>query len=282
MDKRHPVRKVITALVEGNARFFGRKKPVVRRYELPLEKLPQGFDGCRIAQISDLHAREFGAHQKHLIEALRQAAPDYIFVTGDLLECEYGKERPIVTDMLNALPGIAPTYFALGNHETRSDDDILAAELADIRGAGIEILDGTCATLSRGGDSAALGGLWVKPECPLTELTPIIDPREQESADRLKAARGEGFFILLAHRPECVELYQSLGADLVFSGHDHGGLMHWGRGGLIAPGQGWFAKRVAGIFRDGDMTTVISAGLGGPRIFIAPEIPIVTLKVIHS
>lgn len=282
MDKRHPVRKVITALVEGNARFFGRKRPVVRHWELPLAQLPQGFDGCKIAQISDLHARQFGAHQKHLIARLKAAEPDFIFVTGDLLECEYGKERPIVTDMLNALPGIAPTYFALGNHETRSDDDILEAELADIRGAGIEILDGTVATLSREGDTVTLGGLWVKPECPLTELVPIIDPKEQESADRLQAAHDGGFFMLLAHRPECVELYQSIGADLVFSGHDHGGLMHWGRGGLIAPGQGWFPKRVAGVFRDGDMTTVISAGLGGPRIFIAPEIPVVTLKVIHN
>ncbi len=286
MDKRHPVRKILTALVEFNARTFGRKTPVVRRFTLGLADLPAGFDGCRIVQLSDLHARSFGEGQKKLLDRVAAERPDLIFITGDLLELNYGeKERSAVVPMLRGCAAIAPCYFCLGNHETRSDPEILEAELRDLREAGIRVLDGEVITLGRGGSEIALGGIWVKPECPLTEMTTVMHERELRSLAAVREqwrALGEPWFILLAHRPECPGYYRRAGAKLVFSGHDHGGLMPWGRGGLIAPGQGWNAKRVKGVFREEGMTTVISAGLGGPRICIPPELVSVEMKKLST
>ncbi|MFR7894670.1 MAG: metallophosphoesterase [Dysosmobacter sp.] len=61
--------------------------------DLYLHWLPAEFDGLRIVQLSDLHNREFGKNNQRLYAAVKQAAPDLIFLTGDLVD-EYA-EAPI-------------------------------------------------------------------------------------------------------------------------------------------------------------------------------------------
>ena len=46
--------------------------------------LPEGFDGCRIAVLSDLHGAEFGENNQELFAAVAQESPDYIVYLGDL------------------------------------------------------------------------------------------------------------------------------------------------------------------------------------------------------
>ena len=48
--------------------------------------LPAGFDGCRIVQLSDLHGKYFGKGNERLYTAVKAAQPEYIFVTGDLVD----------------------------------------------------------------------------------------------------------------------------------------------------------------------------------------------------
>ena len=48
--------------------------------------LPAGFDGCRIVQLSDLHGKYFGKGNERLYSAVKAAQPEYIFVTGDLVD----------------------------------------------------------------------------------------------------------------------------------------------------------------------------------------------------
>ena len=91
------------------------------------------------------------------------------------------------------------------------------------------------------------------------------------------------FEILLAHRPEMFEIYSSADIDLVFSGHAHGGQINIPfKGGLVAPGQGWFPEYYKGVYEKDNTQMVVNRGLGNSafpfRINNKPEIIIAELK----
>ena len=55
--------------------------------------------------------------------------------------------------------------------------------------------------------------------------------------------KDDGFTLLLSHRPELFDVYVTCNADLVLSGHAHGGQFRLPFiGGLAAPNQGLFPK----------------------------------------
>ena len=97
----------------------------------------------------------------------------------------------------------------------------------------------------------------------------------------LRAAEPTGFTLLLSHKPHYFENYQE--ADLVLSGHAHGGQVRLPLlGGLIAPGQGYFPKYTKGFYTMGDTTMLVSRGIGNshriPRVFNPPELVILKLR----
>ena len=55
-------------------------------YTISSDRLPEEFDGYRIAHISDLHNTEMGNENERLLTMLREAAPDMIAITGDLID----------------------------------------------------------------------------------------------------------------------------------------------------------------------------------------------------
>ena len=83
----------------------------------------------------------------------------------------------------------------------------------------------------------------------------------------------------------CFELfkgYAAAGADLVLTGHAHGGQVRIPFiGGLIAPNQGLFPNYTEGIYHENNCDMVVSRGLGNSiipiRINNMPELVIVTL-----
>ena len=76
-------------------------------------------------------------------------------------------------------------------------------------------------------------------------------------------ANGDFFQILLAHNPVYMDTYKKWGADLVLSGHLHGGVVRIpGFRGVITPQFRLFPK-YSGEFRSEDDTAIIvSKGLG--------------------
>ena len=55
-------------------------------YTISSSELPDAFDGYRIAQVSNLHNAEFGDGNERLLKMLREAEPDMIAITGDLID----------------------------------------------------------------------------------------------------------------------------------------------------------------------------------------------------
>ncbi len=242
--------------------FWGNRAVTVSDYSVALPGLPAGFDGFRIAQVSDLHNEEFGPGNARLLEKLQAVAPDLIVLTGDLADSRH-TDLDVAVSFARAAAAIAPTYFVTGNHEARLAD---YASLQDgLRSAGVTVLENQAATLTRGTDRVTLYGL----QDPAFGPAPTLPETEE-------------FLILLAHRPEYFERYAAQGADLVFSGHAHGGQARLPfLGGLVAPGQGFFPKYDAGIYEEYGAMMVVSRGLGNSiiplRVNNPPELVILTL-----
>ena len=119
--------------------------------------LPAGFDGCRIAVLSDLHSASFGPENETLFRTVAEQKPDYIFFLGDLEDQYRGRKPEYVTELADGLSAIAPTYYVTGNHEWAIGD---VPELKETLTAhGVTVLSNQFVTLERNGDSVVLAGI---------------------------------------------------------------------------------------------------------------------------
>ena len=238
-------------------------------------RLPAGFDGCTIVQLSDLHGAEFGEDNEELIRRVREAEPDYIFLTGDLLDRYRQTPRSYAVSLGKSLAGIAPTYFVTGNHEWAFPD--IRTLKRELRDAGVTVLSNEYVPLSRGGDRILLAGI-DDPNGFADQKTP------EELAGELRGAEPDAFWMLLAHRNNYFEKeYSLLGADLVISGHGHGGLIRLPfTDGLVSVERSLFPSYTAGFYEANGGKVFVSRGLGNSgrtfRLFNRPEMVVLTLR----
>ena len=240
----------------------------VNEWAVESEKIPGGFDGFRIAQISDLHNGNFGPGNGKVLKLLARSEPDIIVITGDLLDSR-NTDVAVALEFVRGAMEIAPCYYVSGNHESRVEAwRELRQGLNDL---GVVVLEDETVTLERGGAEIRLAGV-----------------RDPDFGGDFDAALGavtawEGYTILLSHRPERMAEYTAAGADLVFSGHAHGGQLRIPfLGGLIAPHQGWWPEYDSGMYREGQTVMLVSRGIGNSiiplRINNRPEIILAVLK----
>ena len=123
------------------------------------DALPAAFDGLRIAQLSDLHCKEFGADNTRLYAAVERAAPDLIFLTGDLVD-EYA-EKPVsyARTVGAALSAIAPTYFVTGNHEWAQGNAVAEAVKTALSESGVTVLSNEFVPLEQDGQTIFIAGI---------------------------------------------------------------------------------------------------------------------------
>ena len=94
--------------------------------------------------------------------------------------------------------------------------------------------------------------------------------------------RADACQILIAHNPLYFEEYAAWGADVVVSGHVHGGIMRLPLlGGVLSPNLSLFPKYDGGRFELGKSSLLLSRGLGTHtvplRIFNPGELVVVEI-----
>lgn len=239
--------------------------------------LPAGFDGCRIVQLSDLHGKYFGKGNERLYSAVKAAHPEYIFVTGDLVDRKTENPTIYAGEVGAALSAIAPTYYVTGNHEWGHGTKVVEEIKRTLRESGVTVLSNEFTYLARNGDTIVLAGI-DDPNGYADQETPY------ELAQEVYAACGDPFWILLAHRNNrFARQYSLLGADLVCSGHAHGGIVRLpGTDGLFSHDLDLFPSYTAGLYEENGSVLFVTRGLGnsGPsfRVFNRPEIAVLTLR----
>src|SRR5262245_52867816 len=86
--------------------------------------------GCRAVHLSDLHLDHYLPRHDRIVTIVRDLRPDWIFITGDLLNVPEG--LPHLFRFLSQLRNIAPVFMTLGNHDHYSGVPIdHYTELAD-------------------------------------------------------------------------------------------------------------------------------------------------------
>ena len=232
--------------------FLGNRRFTVTHDVIRSAKIRKPF---RVVQVSDLHDRSFGEAQCRLLDAIRSEKPDLIVITGDLFNRHDSGACRNAYRFAGQVISIAPTYFAEGNHEA-SLGKTGKRYVKTIASMGVRVLRNAYTDL---------------PECRLIGL------KQRAGANALRILTApDRLNLVLAHRPELIGEYAKAGADVVLSGHAHGGQIRIFRKGIYAPEQGLFPRYTAGKYQINDTVLYVSRGLGNtihvPRVCNTPEL----------
>lgn len=249
---------IVVVITLGNG-VYNNNRVIETKYNLESNKINKAYT---FVQISDFHSNNEKADQ--LVAMVTDVNPDYILLTGDILE---SADMEPTLSFVKQLTGISEVIYARGNH----DDDyntydqfksslikmgvIVVGEnnyvIDDLNFIGIEDMSGASLTKS---------GAFV------TQYRNYIDNYSQ-SVD------GAKYNVLLAHRPNFLDAYSKLGVDLVLSGHAHGGQWQipFTDIGFIAPDEGLFPTNVHGQKISGTTTQIISSGNSNPYAPVVPR-----------
>ena len=216
-----------------------------------------------IVQVSDLHNQFFGINQSTLLKRNKVADPDIIFITGDVVDKTH-TNFAISEDFIEGAVKIAPVYYITGNHEVWIGDKKMSPFYEKMRSLGVIFLDDTYVDM---GDYI-LAGIGDSSLTSFVAYPPFDDSKP---------------VVMLAHEPQFSELYKKLGADLVLTGHYHGGqIIIPGVGGFVSPEYEIFPKMYEGCNDIDGMQLVISRGLGNSvlpvRINNYPELVVVKVR----
>jgi predicted MPP superfamily phosphohydrolase len=235
-----------TAVVMGVHGTVTRNDLRVRKLNVPLPNLPPGLEGFTIAHVSDLHSGIFcGPDRLQKIgDATNDLKADLIVLTGDVINSSI-TEFEDAARVIRRLESPHGVYICQGNHDLFAGEGVFDGACA---AAGFNLLRDSSVVLKAGGGRIVLGGLpWYSRSFR----------GDDASVDRLFPERQEGDLrVVLAHHPN---LFNHAGsADLMLSGHTHGGQIMVGSVGF-GP---LFFDYWSGLYRRGNNTLVVSNGAG--------------------
>ena len=255
---------------------------VTVEYEVVSDKIA---DDCRFVLLSDLHNKSYGQDNSRLIEEIDRISPDGILAAGDMLTAVKGQPFDHAVSLMEQLAARYPIYFGMGNHEYRlalypdQYGDMYDRYMDGLKQAGIEPLINQTTYL---------------PSYHIAVCGAQIDRRYYKrfrkvpmSREYLPGILGEprrdACQILIAHNPLYFEEYAAWGADVVVSGHVHGGIMRLPvLGGVLSPNLSLFPKYDGGRFEQGRSVMILSRGLGTHtvplRIFNPGELVVINLR----
>jgi predicted MPP superfamily phosphohydrolase len=249
------------------AGFINAVMPVVKEYNITIDKPAGGLKTFRIAAVSDIHLGSIirKRSMKKLSEMLSGTEPDAIFLLGDIVDGEMG---PVLRgDLLNyfTCPRCRDGLLAItGNHEFIGGADVT---IPYIEKKGIRILKDEVVTLEGAiqvigridRDGARFRG---GKRQPLDSLMKLVD--------RSKPV------ILLDHQPLQLDESEKNGVDLQLSGHTHNGQM-WPLNYITAK----IYEVSYGYKKKGNTQIIVSSGFGiwGPRIRLGSRSEILLINI---
>lgn len=241
---------------------------------------------CRFVLLSDLHNKVYGTKNDKVIEAIRRINPDFIVLAGDLVTSQLREDMTPGIELLRALRQDYRIYYGLGNHESKMRQkpdqfgDKYDRLIRAVSGKNVSVLKNEAAFLPE--YNLKITGLDL--DLDYFAHFKIQKMKPGYLQETLPECEKEKCNILIAHNPDYFEEYAQWGADLVLSGHVHGGIMRLPLlGGVIAPSYKIFPEYDGGVFRTGSAAMLLGRGMGSHtiplRFFNPAELYDVQLKI---
>ncbi|MCF7809218.1 MAG: metallophosphoesterase [Candidatus Marinimicrobia bacterium] len=255
--------------VLGTLGFIQAKKLAqVFRHQITISRLPEGLDGLRIVQVSDLHVgptikRDY---VEKVVKQVNDLKPDLIFFTGDMVD---GSVEYLANDVepLGELKSKYGKFFVTGNHEYYSGVEFW---LKKVELLGMTTLMNEHRILEIAGEKIAIAGV--------TDLM-AHQMNRSHASDPVKAVQGISQdipILLLAHQPGTADAIQDLDIDLMVCGHTHGGQYYPFKYAVSLA-----HSYVSGLYTQGKTQVYVNQGTGywGPplRLGIPSEITLFEL-----
>ena len=266
------LRFVLLLAVVAGFWYFENRTIDSETFEVVSDRLPAAFDGLRVVELADLHGASFGPGNRDLIKAVRAAEPDLIAIDGDL--ADENTDLSVIRTLAGELVQIAPTYYVTGNHEwaMKGRKELFAI----LEETGVNTLHNEYVRLERDGQYMVIAGV-DDPNGPWDQKTP------ETLTEEIRAACGDPYTVLLAHRNDMLARWDALGLDVVLAGHAHGGVIRLPVvGGLLGTGMQFFPEYTAGVYQKGRTSLLVSRGLGNSglpfRVFNRPHLPVLVLR----
>lgn len=264
----------------------GRFKFSVIKNAVPVKDLPNGLEGLKIVQLSDVHLGNFNFRYSILdgvVEHINQLDADLIFITGDLVN-NFASETKGWDKVFSRLDAKYGKYAVLGNHDYGDYSEWKSQKLKQINfdkikqaysNFGFQLLLNTNEKLTINGSQLSLIGVenWGHPPFP-----------RYGDLDRAMQGNLADIKILLTHDPDHweAEILRHTNIDLSLSGHTHGmqvGVKFKNREWSPAK---WKYKYWGGLYQEGNQFIYVNRGLGfigiPLRIGMPPEITLLTLQ----
>lgn len=264
---------------------YERKTIRTSEHTISHPKISKELSGFRICFITDLHNHQFGNNNELLMETINNNKPDLILIGGDLLVGAPGASYEPALQLLRQLVRTYKVYYSNGNHESRMKHepekygDAYEVYTAKAKDLGVVFLNNDKLVFDH--VKFSIEGL----EIPLEyyKKGKPLQLSQEVLTDCLGNGNKDYFQLLMAHNPNYFKEYCEWGADLVLSGHVHGGIVRLPLiGGIISTQFAFFPKYDSGVFKNGKSKMILSRGLGTHtiqfRLFNYPELCMITLK----
>ena len=246
---------------------------MVTHYDIVSEKLNKLTKEKKIVFLTDLHNNSYGKNNEKLFDAVKSQNPDFILIGGDMLVGKPEVSTKVAEDFVTKLTEICPVYYANGNHEQRMK--IYPEKFwtkyqeykTSVEQSGVQFLENEHIDLMFETCPVQVHGLEIPREGYKKFRKTNVSLEQIE--ERIGKADVSKYQILLAHNPIYADTYLQWGADLILSGHLHGGVVRLpGVGGIITPQFRLFPKYSGELTVKDGKSVVVSKGLGTHTIKI--------------
>lgn len=229
----------------------------------------------KILMISDLHnINHFGNRNDKLLQFARDYKPDAIVLAGDMIVSHDNENEANLktAEFINELAGITDVYYGIGNHEKYYTNhgepfitywDNYISKLSNK----VHRLENEKMCIDNGLNKICLYGL----DLPILYYGRLknVELKKDKLTELIGNIDKEKYNILIAHNPEYFNSYADWGANLILSGHNHGGLIKLPfLGGVLSPKLHIFPKYDYGVYKKDKSTMILSNGLGAHSIKI--------------